>query len=376
MLLVPIKVWGVSRVVIMGLAGLSAWAVPHHDFSDRLLGDSGWGSFLLRWDGVYFWEIAKHGYIGERATAFFPLLPWLMQAVHWATGWELSTCGVVVSNVSGWLAAEALFRLSWRYFGAEKAKMALWLFAFNPCSVLYSALYTEALFAALCLWGILGILSNEYGWGSLGLMGAAATRSNGFLLGPLVLLNCWLKAAWMKGIGLAVSIGLVFGGIQGYWWWARFKSIGWTLPYSYIQDRHWDQGFLRFYRDTKNIPNLIVGLPFVMLSSLVLGLGVRREVKEIQKAKKKEGLKWRFYLTPFKATTLFLYALLLFQILLSIFFIHMNMHFRFVSFNPVIYWELADLFLSGSVLGQLLILGYVLFGFAYAVLYGAYFPPA
>lgn len=76
----------------------------------------------------------------------------------------------------------------------QLASLSVVLFCFNPASVFYSAVYTEALFAACSWWGLVMLPSRH--WIGVGLLAlASATRSNGIL-------GCWfvLHAAAAQAI--------------------------------------------------------------------------------------------------------------------------------------------------------------------------------
>jgi phosphatidylinositol glycan class V len=82
-------------------------------------------------------------------------------------------------------AARRLCRLSLATLqqNADLANLSVLLFCFNPASVFYSAVYTEAIFAA-CTWSGLALLPTRHWAGVAALAAAGAARSNGILA-------CW-----------------------------------------------------------------------------------------------------------------------------------------------------------------------------------------
>ncbi|KAI5191680.1 GPI mannosyltransferase 2 [Nematocida minor] len=415
----PLAIWSASRVVSLGSCALSSYFIPHHDYSYSLLGDSSPFLFLVRWDAIFFYKIARDGYITENMTAFFPLYPMLIRALSHC-GLSMVSAGAVISNLSFLISSLILFRMTEKYLGRDSAVKACFLFCFSPCSIIYSSLYTESLFSMFVLLSINSVLSQD-ALSAVWMVLASTVRSNGFILAPVVFLGLAGAYSYLSSAVLSLLPILVFAGIQLYWWVARFPYIT-TLPYSYIQSKYWEQGFLEFYRHGKNIPNFLVGFPFIILSCCVMGSYLLREKSflyslckqatghvvrarknkrsEIKGKEQKENrdrsalgddiLTQKIGQTAaedgkmqqkkrgsetFPLIRMFLQCVLLFQVFLSIFFIHMNMHFRFVSYNPVIYWELSEIFQKGGI-WRLGLFGYVCFGIAYAVLYGAYFPPA
>ena len=153
---------------------------------------------FANWDGVYFVRIAEAGYVFEQFHAFFPLLPLAMRAVRAAASSlaslplaalglppllsarsALLVAGFGVTNACFVLAAWALLWLG-RYVNQEalrdatakhsvatalpppppphpRALLAALLFCVGPSGVFFSALYTEAPFAALSFGGMLAL---------------------------------------------------------------------------------------------------------------------------------------------------------------------------------------------------------------------------
>ncbi|KAI5191357.1 GPI mannosyltransferase 2 [Nematocida sp. AWRm77] len=368
-----LKTWGVSRALSLGCAYASFRTLPHHDLSAELL-EHTHVPFLMRWDALYFYVICKEGYVSDNSTAFFPLYPLLVRGLSRLLFLPVCICGVLLSNIAFCLSSVLLYAITHTLFGKKKAEQACVLFCFSPCSVLYSSMYTEALFCFFALLGVHAVLLNRKPLAALALAAASGVRSNGFILAPLLVINSALERS-LRGCAYAVLPVLVFCSIQWHWWSTRFAHIGYMLPYSYVQAHYWEQGFLRFYTYKKNIPNVLVGAPFVLLSLLVLAR-VCLQARSALAPSKKPRPAWSSLLTLKNALVFVLFSVLLFQVLLTLFFIHMNMHFRFVSFNPLIYWELSSFFASRQTLPRLLLFGYFAFGVVYSVLFGAYFPPA
>lgn len=375
--LLPFLLWGVSRAVHLFFAAISNIVVGPHDHSTEILVGVRC-KFLVRWDAHYFYTIAKSGYISEKSTAFFPLFPWMVRAIG-CLGIPLCVSGVLISNICMLLSTVLLFSMTRKYMGDREGLRACILFCFSPCTILYSTLYSESLFCLLGLAAFWAVLNDRLVIGAVFMSFASATRSNGFVLAPLIAAHAFLFGRKWEA-GYFVLPGTVFSGIQAYWWLKRFQHIGYSMPYSYVQSRYWDQGFLRFYKDPRNIPNILVGFPFVVLTLwLFFRYAGSQQQANPQGGKcdgaDEKGRVWE-YGRRFKLLCAYLHFVLLFQTFLSVFFIHMNMHFRFVSFNPVIYWGLSKALADRSPLSRLLLFSYVGFGVAYSVLFGAYFPPA
>ncbi|EIJ89380.1 GPI mannosyltransferase 2 [Nematocida parisii] len=397
MIKVPVLIWSLSRAVTLAVSAVSSLVIPHHDFSDILLHTESALSFLIRWDAIYFYNIAKYGYVSDNTTAFFPLYPGLVHLLNKFTPMPIVTAGILISNLAFLASSIILYKVTYKHFNQSYAVRSCILFCFSPCSILYSTMYTEAVFCMCVLMAVESVLADRgvsYIWVVL----ASYTRSNGFILSPLCFIEGLIKYSYTTGIIMASMPVLAFMSVQMYWFINRFPYIR-VLPYSYVQAEYWEQGFLQFYKHSKNIPNIIVGCPFVLLSCLITYNYVLKEkyilqfiydqgherflnikqkiIQKITVLPNKENTKKSKYpnMEIFSFVRLFLHCILIFQIILSIFFIHMNMHFRFVSYNPVIYWELSEIFKRRGI-WNLLFFGYICFGLSYAALYGAYFPPA
>lgn len=340
-----------SRVFYIGVAYLSSKAFVAYDKSSLLV-DTSFLSFLLRWDAINFYVIASSSYVTEHITAFFPLYPLVVRSVSMHTGLGILASGVMISNVCFCLSALVLYGISIRRYSQRVCLLAIVFFCFNPSSVVYSTMYSESLFTLLFLLSFLFLELRSHKFILFSSL-CGITRSNGILFAlftpfaykrayvPFVL---FLQLAPFACFELYVFLLL------------KHRRI--YLPYSYIQSKYWDQGFLRFYMDAKNIPNAIVALPFIAFSVYLLLSYAASYRKRCD-------------------TTIVLMAILAIQTFMAIFLIHAQIFFRFVSFNPIIYWSLAHMVAKKGLARMYIVTTfYFTFGVAYAVLFGAYYPPA
>lgn len=129
------------------------------------------------------------------------------------------------------------------------------------------------------------------------------------------------------------------------------------IPYSLLQRKYWDQGFFRFFTVT-NIPNMLCSLPFILFYTYYLIRPQKIPRKDI--------------------VVKFLHLLLAINTILTIFFLHWNTFFRFISYNPLIYWTISYKLIDHkkSFLIKLFLRYYFGFGVVYAILFGAFYPPA
>lgn len=283
---------------------------PHDAITEALLGG------FDNWDSEYYIYIAQHGYTFLQAMAFFPLYPILMWLVGRTLLFPLSfilaerslflLAGVLINFTLFPLAAIALYLLT--MFTTENQRLSILtalLFCMNPASVFMSAVYTECLFA-LCTFSGLCLLTKRYCWtASVVFALAVATRSNGIvLLGFIAYHHCSdlcsglskkgtllqaVRVSFMKALvavlqGALMVLPFVVFQLYGYRRYcslhnttsdgtveAPFEWCRWTLPlpYLYIQEHYWNNGFLRYFQ-LKQIPNFLLALPTVCLSLYAL----------------------------------------------------------------------------------------------------------
>uniref|UniRef100_A0A6B2L764 GPI mannosyltransferase 2 n=1 Tax=Arcella intermedia TaxID=1963864 RepID=A0A6B2L764_9EUKA len=253
------------------------------------------------WDGVYFLEIAREGYIYEKQHAFYPGYPifiritsYLINLVflgHLSEIGSLLLSGVIISNICFILAALSLYLLSRQVLKDERLSFtSALLFCFNPASIFMSALYTESLFALTVFAGLYYLTKNgENFWdklkGTACFAMSSGIRSNGAILIGFIIypfLKGFLQSPLKKWFSLystlfslfqvvVISIPTVLFSVYGYILYCYQdnpqKWCNYTVPniYSYVQSTYWDIGFLNYY-EVKQIPNFILALPIISIS--------------------------------------------------------------------------------------------------------------
>ncbi|NLE51006.1 MAG: hypothetical protein GX613_06320 [Chloroflexi bacterium] len=174
--------------------------------------------FYARWDSPRYVAIAREGYrpddgpVDDR-TAFYPIYPLLMRAVHavaiaplglddWTlagrAGAGYALAGMIVSAGMSLVAALAMYALAWDRRGADAAWRAAFYLLVFPSALYMAQVYTEATYLALSL-GMLAALYRRRWLIALPLIVLATlTRAVGlFLVLPFVAV--WLRD-WWNGI--------------------------------------------------------------------------------------------------------------------------------------------------------------------------------
>jgi Gpi18-like mannosyltransferase len=190
-----------------------------------------------RWDAGWYQSIAEQGYQfvpkQRSSTAFFPLYPLLMRAVHVvspsvsAASWFLS--GIIVSNMAFLVAlyyVVLLFRID--DDDATAIRAALYLLVF-PTTLFFSAVYSESVFLAVTVATF--YYARKEKWWIAGLLGGAATlaRSPGVLLfAPLFLEYLMQRRFQWRAIRLnIVALAIIPAALAAQmWYWAwRFGNM-------------------------------------------------------------------------------------------------------------------------------------------------------
>ncbi|GAB2741048.1 glycosyltransferase family 39 protein [Salinifilum aidingensis] len=139
--------------------------------------DQSAGENLASWDGEWYLEIAAHGYGGvdpamvdgrgerhpETPLAFFPGFPLLVRLVSVLPGLGVLGAGIAVSLAAGVAGAWGLVRIGRAVSGSRAVGLLLVaLFAAAPMSIVLSMAYSEALFCALAIWAMVGVLERDW----------------------------------------------------------------------------------------------------------------------------------------------------------------------------------------------------------------------
>lgn len=155
-----------------------------------------WQTLWNRWDATHYLRLAENGYSGEGdarfSIVFYPLYPWLVRAVAFVCR-SYFWAALLVSGGASICAGLLLRRLVELDQPEKVARLAVWFLLIFPTAYFLHIGYTESLFLALVLGGVLA--ARMQFWAVAGVLGALAcsTRVNGLLLVPTLLVEAWLQ---------------------------------------------------------------------------------------------------------------------------------------------------------------------------------------
>jgi hypothetical protein len=298
-----IAVYLSSRALLL-LVALVNGALRHHSFSHE----------LAQWDGLWYREVADHGYpnhvVHEQSTlGFFPLYPALIWLISHAFVIPIAhhqilsstVAGVLVSGVGGLVATVLVGRLAASWWGEGTVRRAVLIFCLFPGSVVFSMVYAEGLMLPLAAGCILALQRRR--WVLAGALAGLATATEPEAL--VLVLVCAVSAALelrRRGLrdsaarrsllapALSVTGAGAFAAFLWIWTGSPFASLiaqrdGWgertdvaAVVHLFQQLSH--QISLRHFNHPTIDLNLVVGLggAIILVGLLVLVALNRREM--------------------------------------------------------------------------------------------------
>lgn len=262
---------------------------------------------LRSWDGQWFLAIADGGYTGvpaglvdafgqrsaETPLAFFPGYPTIVRwfaAVDGSGGIGLVTSALTVTIVSGVVCSYGLARMGRHIRGGSThtGLILVALFAATPMSIVLSMAYSEAMFCALAVWALVGVLERRWILAGVCCTLAGLVRSTGAALVLAVCLAAVVaivthRASWRTWIGgLLAPVGLF-----GYLAWVGTQTGEWDGWFK-LQERGWGTGFdggaatLRFSLDALADARSVLEVTTVALIVVALILLVIMIVRRVE----------------------------------------------------------------------------------------------
>jgi hypothetical protein len=146
------------------------------------------------WDGEWFRDIADFGYVEKIPVSptgrpywvnveFFPGYPYAVRFISTITGLNSLNAGMVVTLLSGAVAAWGLYALGRQLTGSHRTgTLFAVLWGVGPGAMVLSMVYSEALFMAFAAWALYALVKKH--WMTAGVLAvfAGLTRNTGYAL--------------------------------------------------------------------------------------------------------------------------------------------------------------------------------------------------
>jgi Mannosyltransferase (PIG-V) len=240
----PLPVIGILIFAAIRLlaVGVSAFLLPRGKF--LTLHYSLW-HLIASWDSVRYLKIATQGYSyvpgdlrHDVIFAWFPGYPGAIDALSWIPGVGADRAALAVTVAAGLAAAWGLTRLGLALTGDRRISLllvALWAVA--PGSLVWTMLYSEALFCALAVWCLVALVERRWLTAAGLTILAGTVRSTAVALVaavavaalPLVIRAVRAREpvrAWWPPAAAALAAPLGLLGYWGYSAWATHHLAG------------------------------------------------------------------------------------------------------------------------------------------------------
>ncbi len=260
---------------------------------------------LISWDGRWFLGIAQGGYDGvpggladanssrngDTALAFFPGYPAVVRFVADIGGWlgvGLIAASLTVTIVAGVICAYGLARLGRQVAGGSSRTglVLVALFAASPMAIVLSMAYSEALFCALAVWALVGVLERRWVLAGTCCAFAGAVRPTAAALILVVGLAALVAVIhkrdswkpWLAGalapVGLIAFLAWVGARMNAWDGWFQVQRSGWSTGFD-GGARTWDWMLAKLANPTYAFDLITVAFIIVAVVLLVLAI-VRR----------------------------------------------------------------------------------------------------
>ena len=192
-------------------------------------------STFAQWDGVWFLNIAKHGYDTTQAAAYLPLYPLLVRAAGFVIGSQL-VAAVLLSLIAGTVGVSFVAAIARHELGEDGARDTVLLLALFPLAFVFTAPLSDGLFLALSAGSFLAALRKRP-W-LAGILGAAAvsTRLTGLALAPALLLLLWPRSR--RELTRLAAVLLVPAGLVPYLLFLQHR-FGDAFAFNHAQQTFW-----------------------------------------------------------------------------------------------------------------------------------------
>ncbi|WP_420714164.1 hypothetical protein [Gordonia sp. SL306] len=261
----PLRTWLQPILLFLAIRGIGILVLARFaQLRDTTLGDALW-----LWDGKWMVAIAEYGYADvpftqtdarglhtpDTAYAFFPGYPMLVGAVAKLPLITPYGAAITVNLVLGCIAAVGAARLGALCARAMADKSPIGavdprrtglflvaLFAATPMSVVLNMAYTEALFCALAVWALIGILERNWLLAGICACLAGASRPTAMVLIGVVMLAALLarRDGWRAWAAVVISPLGYLGYLAVVWahtgsptGWFTIQTVGWGTEFDW-----------------------------------------------------------------------------------------------------------------------------------------------
>lgn len=205
---------------------------------------------LTAWDAKYYLEIARSGYfdadirtdgsVHEITMAFFPGFPMLLRVLGW-TGLSLELAALIINTLLTAVMAAGVMVLAQRLGAGRRGQCAAALVVSSaPMSIVFSMPYTEALFGALVVWGLIAL--DDRAWWRAAAIGFALSFIRLTSVDFLAVFALWVliygRRSWQAWLSLVVAALP----LPAYLLWTQ-RYLAEAGGYFGIQTEHWNSTF-------------------------------------------------------------------------------------------------------------------------------------
>jgi len=286
----PLALAGVAIFASIRLLalGVSAFLLPRGKF--HTLHYSLW-HLIASWDSGRFLHIAAHGYSYVPGNlrldvifAWFPGYPAAIDTLSWIPGVGADGAALTVTIAAGLAAAWGLTRLGLAVTGDQRISLlmvALWAVA--PGSLVWTMLYSEALFCALAVWSLVALVERRWLTAAGLTILAGTVRSAAIALIAAVAVAALppvIRAvrarepigAWWRPAAAVVTAPLGLVGFWAYSAWATHHVAGFAWVEENAHNNFdWGQGIILAAKQAIIYgPNASVALTLLVIAAAVI----------------------------------------------------------------------------------------------------------
>lgn len=229
-------------VLYVGAAALAVPGVSKYDDmarSNRLPREMAAPSFApsyllrdiwLRFDTVWYAEIAADGYRDPQSIVFYPLYPLLMRGLS-TVGLNPLTAALIISRLATFFLLWGLLALLELDLPEKQARLAALLLLLWPSGFMLFAAYPDSLVLALSVWAFYFARREQYWLAGLVAALAATAKAAGAAVLVALVVMAWRKRQWHWG-----SLVLAGAGAIAFPAWLWFNNLP---PTTWVYEHFW-----------------------------------------------------------------------------------------------------------------------------------------